>query len=105
VATPLTDDAREALQRHGWPGNVRELQNVVERALVLGGSEPISAEMLGLSAAAPGSPLPGGGTLKEMERQAIEAALRAEQGNRRRAAKRLGIALRTLQYKIKEYGL
>jgi len=40
-----------------------------------------------------------------MERRAIVAALDAEDGNRKRAAKRLGIALRTLQYKIKEYGL
>ena len=45
------------------------------------------------------------GTLKDLERRAIEEALRAEDGNRRRTAKRLGIALRTLQYKIKEYDL
>jgi DNA-binding NtrC family response regulator len=40
-----------------------------------------------------------------MERQAIVDALGAAEGNRRQAAERLGIALRTLQYKLKEYGL
>jgi two-component system response regulator FlrC len=44
-------------------------------------------------------------TLKEMERQAIIDALAAVDGNRRKAARRLGIALRTLQYKIKDYGI
>ena len=106
----LTPAAREVLLAHTWPGNVRELQNVLERALVLSGGAAIDAGDLALGTA-PGSgggaglPGDGGGTLKDMERQAIQQALSAEQGNRRRAARRLGIALRTLQYKIKEYGL
>jgi DNA-binding NtrC family response regulator len=98
----LTSSARKALAAHDWPGNVRELQNVLERSLVLSGGGPVDAENLQLGA----SPTPRGeGTLKDMERRAIQDALAAEDGNRRKAAKRLGIALRTLQYKIKQYGL
>jgi two-component system, NtrC family, response regulator AtoC len=110
----LSREARELLQAHRFPGNVRELENVIERALILSGGGPISPEELGLgsaprtvdgdvgAAAIPGAD-GGAGTLKEMERRAILAALEAEDGNRRRAARRLGIALRTLQYKIKDY--
>jgi two-component system response regulator FlrC len=105
TAPVITDKAREALLAHSWPGNVRELQNVVERALVLSGGDPIGVGDLGLQPPARGKQPALGGTLKQMERRAIAAALSAEGGNRRKAAKRLGIALRTLQYKIKEYDL
>jgi DNA-binding NtrC family response regulator len=104
TAPELTTEGRRALQAYDWPGNVRELQNVIERALILSAGQPITAEMLGLPAAG-GQPVDQAGTLREMEKRAILAALQAEGGNRRRAAKRLGIALRTLQYKIKEYGV
>jgi two-component system response regulator AtoC len=109
TAPLLTPGAVEALQGHSWPGNVRELQNVIERSLVLcGGRGEIEAEDLGLSTTGMGgavAKLDQGGTLKELERRAISEALQAVGGNRRQAAKRLGIALRTLQYKIKEYDL
>jgi DNA-binding NtrC family response regulator len=105
TAQELTVEAEQALLAYDWPGNIRELQNVMERSLVMSGSDPITPEALGLT---PSGSRPSGlssGTLKEMEQRAILAALQAEGGNRRRAAKRLGIALRTLQYKLKEYGL
>jgi two-component system response regulator FlrC len=110
TAPPITDEARAALAAHRWPGNVRELQNSVERALILSAGEPITAAMLGLTAGAEATAggaaaVDGAVTLKELEQRAIRAALEAEGGNRRRAAKRLGIALRTLQYKLKEYGI
>jgi two-component system response regulator FlrC len=101
----LTPDARKALMAHDWPGNVRELQNVLERSLVLSGGGAVNAADLGLGERTRSEAGGEGGTLKDMERRAIQEALAAEDGNRRRAAKRLGIALRTLQYKIKEYGL
>ncbi len=108
TAPSISDGARQALAAHAWPGNVRELQNVMERALILSGGDTLTEAELNLpaSSASGGAPAGGaGGTLKDMERQAIAVALDAEEGNRKRAAKRLGIALRTLQYKIKEYGL
>jgi DNA-binding NtrC family response regulator len=108
-APELTEGARSALLEHTWPGNVRELQNVLERSVILSGGGAITPGHLGLHTSQAASAAPtqadGKGTLKQMERRAIQAALEAENGNRRRAAKRLGIALRTLQYKIKEYGL
>ena len=113
--TPPTLDAsgRDTLLAHDWPGNVRELANAIERATVLAGSDPITADLLGLRNPPSGLGFPSHdntshaapGTLKEMERRAIETALATHGGNRRRAAKHLGIALRTLQYKIKTYGL
>ena len=106
TAPSITPGAKEALRAHRWPGNVRELQNVMERALILSGGDAITEAELNLPAgAAAGQKQGDAGTLKEMERRAIVSALEAEDGNRKRAAKSLGIALRTLQYKIKEYGL
>jgi len=104
TAPGITPEGRRALEDYGWPGNVRELQNVIERALILSGGQPINPEMLGLPASGRAA-ADQAGTLREMERRAISSALQAEGGNRRRAARRLGIALRTLQYKIKEYGI
>ncbi len=107
----LSGEAEAALQAHRWPGNVRELMNAVERATILAGAGPIEPSHLGLSgdgagAQGAGAGASGGGeTLKEMERAAIIDALAAVGGNRKKAAKRLGIALRTLQYKIKSYGI
>jgi len=103
----LSNSAQEALLAYPWPGNVRELQNAIERAIILSGGDEISKADLHLANATKveeEAPTPSG-TLKEMEQRAIKAALDAEDGNRKRAAKRLGIALRTLQYKIKEYDL
>ena len=83
-----------------WPGNVRELRNAIERAVVLAASDRIEPEDLGIEPA-----LPSGGLLKEVERRTILAVLQQVGGNRREAAKRLGISLRTLQYRLKEYSL
>jgi two-component system response regulator FlrC len=111
TASTLSAAAEAALVAYGWPGNVRELQNAVERATILAGGEVLTPEHLGLPGASDmGGPArtaqtPGGLTLKDLERRAIVAALEAVDGNRRKAAKRLGIALRTLQYKIKDYGI
>jgi len=101
----LDPRTRDALLAHPWPGNVRELQNVMERAVVLAGGDSICPDHLALELGNPAATPEGSGTLKDMERRAVAAALEATGGNRRQAAKRLGIALRTLQYKIKDYGL
>lgn len=101
----LGDAAKALLTNYPWPGNVRELQNSLERALILAGGDEIGPDDLHLSAAPATTESSNTGTLREMEKNAIRAALEAEDGNRRRAATRLGIALRTLQYKIKDYDL
>ncbi len=107
----LSAASEAALLVYGWPGNVRELQNAVERATILADGEVLTPEHLGLPPAsdvggvAQATQTTGGLTLKDLEKRAIVAALEEVDGNRRKAAKRLGIALRTLQYKIKDYSI
>jgi DNA-binding NtrC family response regulator len=108
----FTDAAKAALVAYRWAGNIRELQNVIERAVILARGGEIDASHLNLDAGAPLEPrFPGGGglagkgALRESERETIRAVLAGVGGNRRQAAKILGISLRTLQYRVKEYGL
>ncbi|MFA7405056.1 MAG: sigma-54 dependent transcriptional regulator [Pelobacteraceae bacterium] len=102
----ISASAMKALRAYAWPGNIRELQNVVERAVILARGEVTLSELPELiRSTVDGSPREDGGILKEAERGAITAALKATVGNRRLAAERLGISRRTLQYRLKEYGL
>jgi two-component system, NtrC family, response regulator AtoC len=105
----LGDDARAALLAASWPGNVRELANVLERSAILADGEEIGADDLSLLVEAPPPEAPAvagsAGTMEDIERKAIERALAATGGNRRRAATMLGIGLRTLYEKLKRYGL
>jgi len=98
-----TTAARKGLESYSWPGNVRELQNVIERAVILA-RDKVDAAHLNLSAPSeigePSEPL-----LRTNERETIRKALAEVRGNRTQAAQLLGISLRTLQYRIKEYGL
>jgi two-component system response regulator AtoC len=98
----LTDDARQRLLSAAWPGNVRELANVLERAAILADGGRIGADDLEPGAARAVEKGPAR-TLEEIERQAVEDALTASSGNRRAAAERLGIGLRTLYDKLKRY--
>ena len=103
----LGADARAALTSGSWPGNVRELANVLERSAILADGEEIGADDLNLLPEAPAAPAGEltAGTMEDIERQAIERALAASGGNRRRAAAMLGIGLRTLYDKLKRYGI
>ncbi len=107
----LTEDAREVLQEYGWPGNVRELENVLERAYVLSDGERIGPDLLSDEVREPESePLvreepPPNPTLEVIEQAYIEHVLRAEGGNKTRAAEVLGIDPSTLYRKINRYGL
>ena len=106
----LSEDALAWLEQQEWPGNVRELENAIERAAVLSRKEILEAGEFRSEAprAAELAP-PEGESLSEVvaaaERQAIANALRAANGNRREAAKQLGVSLRTLFYKIDRYGI
>jgi len=110
----LSDDAIAWLEQQEWPGNVRELENAIERAVVLTDAEVLergafkAVPPLRMERASGGEDT-GDGSLKSVveaaEREAITEALRATAGNRREAAKRLGVSLRTLFYKIERYGI
>ncbi|HLI34666.1 MAG TPA: sigma 54-interacting transcriptional regulator, partial [Terriglobia bacterium] len=101
------------LKQHDWPGNVRELENAIRRALALSRGPVLGIEALeeidpapsprGVGPTAP--VLEAGLTLHELERQLVERTLAAVDGNRTRAAEMLGISLRTIRNKIREYGL
>jgi two-component system response regulator AtoC len=99
----FTVSARAALTEYGWPGNIRELQNVIERAVILAAGQ-IDEEHLNIEVPREVSPR-GDGLLQKMERETIQKVLSEVGGNRKKAAQVLGVSLRTLQYRIKEYGL
>ncbi len=97
----LTDTGRDRLRAHSWPGNVRELENLMERVAILCDERVDAGDLpMGGRSAPAGQP----STWEDIERKAIEDALRRNGGNRTKAAKQLGISLRKLQYRLKEYG-
>jgi DNA-binding NtrC family response regulator len=97
------------MERHDWPGNVRELENLVRRALALASGTLLGVQSLdasGTAAREQGSDaVRSGVTLQNMERQLLAKTLEATGGNRTRAAELLGVSLRTVRNKIREYGL
>ncbi|MFT6830100.1 MAG: DNA-binding NtrC family response regulator [Planctomycetota bacterium] len=121
----ISEDAQERLETWGWPGNVRELENVVQRAVILGGSENghsvISASDLvfGPEAMSKGKDSEQIGTsdldlahpafkaaianepMSDIERVAILSTLERTGGNKTEAARRLGLTARTLSNKMK----
>jgi DNA-binding NtrC family response regulator len=110
--TPRLDNAAKGrLEGEDWSGNVRELRNVLERAMILADGPAIRPEHLWIEARStpppPGAlaPAPEEGSLAELEKQVIERALLAVNGNRRLAAAKLGIGLRTLYEKLRRYEL
>ncbi|WP_437731212.1 sigma-54-dependent transcriptional regulator [Sorangium sp. So ce1335] len=103
----FTDQARAKLVAHRWPGNVRELENAIERAVVLCDDTRIDAEHLPIDAApvAKGALRVPGATMAEIERYAILSTLEATNGSTTRAAELLDISIRTIQYRLHEYGM
>ncbi len=103
----LDDAVKEKLRNGAWPGNVRELRNALERAMILADGQVLRDEHLWIESAEPtaASPAGGDGSLADLERQTIESTLATVGGNRRAAAAKLGIGLRTLYEKLKRYGI
>jgi two-component system response regulator HydG len=105
----FTPRAMDLLVRNRWKGNVRELENVVERAVIMGRGDHIQPEDLPghISEGGDGefTGITAGRPLSELEREAILKTLEMTGGNRTEAAKLLGISRRTLQYKLKDYGI
>jgi two-component system response regulator FlrC len=98
----LHPDAVRRIAGAPWSGNVRELANALERAAIMSEGEVVSAQDIGLSATAPQA-REDSRTMSELEADAIRRALDHTAGNRRAAAARLGISVRTLYDKLKRY--
>lgn len=108
----FTPKATDLLMRYDWPGNIRELENVVERGVIMVRGDFITPDEF------PGvlrridpeyeeasTETPAGKSLKEMEKAMILRTLQETGGNRTRTAEILGISRRSLQMKLKDYGV
>ncbi len=103
----FTREARAKLVGHRWPGNVRALENAIERAVVLTEGQLIDVEDLPFETTLDGlGPLRiPGSTMAEIERYAITKTLEGTDGSTTKAAELLDISVRTIQYRLHEYGL
>jgi two-component system response regulator HydG len=103
----FSDGARASLLAYRWPGNVRELENSIERAVVLAEGAEINAEDLPneVTPIGRGAIRIPGSTMAEIERYAIISTLEACNGSTSKAAELLQISVRTIQYRLHEYGL
>ena len=116
---PIQPEVLERLEQYTWPGNIRELRNVLESAVILAGEGPLTLSHLPVrfaprlvvtQAAQPATneeqpvvTLPVGTTVHDAERALIELTLQQTKNNKTQAAKLLGISLKTLFCKIKQY--
>jgi len=110
--TGLTRNALDLLTRYEWPGNCRELKNVVEgMALTARGARQLDVSDVpayirrNTSADTEAIRVPLGSTMREVERAAIEETLKLTRYHKEQCAKTLGIGLRTLYRKLKQYGI
>ncbi len=103
----ISDEAIEALKIYRWPGNVRELKNLIERSVILARGDVITPRDLPPTLFEPDAAPPvsdeGDVPLADVERRHILKVLRRQAGNKVRAAKILGINVKTLYNKIKSY--
>jgi Nif-specific regulatory protein len=99
----IDPDAMQILLANSWKGNVRELQNVIERATVLCRGTQLTRKDLVLDDSHSADAAHPPTTLAEFERQIIESTLAEMGGNRTKTAERLGVSVRWLQYRLKEW--
>ena len=99
----------ETLEKQQWPGNVRQLRNVIESSVVMSRGPALGAEGLQIGVSENTTDgdfvVPEGKTLEELEKDILGQLLRKHHGNRTLVADKLGISRRTIQRKIKHYGL
>jgi DNA-binding NtrC family response regulator len=112
--TGVSAEVQEVFQAYNWPGNVRELRNALERAVILAGQGNIERQHLSPTFTSPAAEAPStegdcvqfrlGTTVEEAERGLILRTLEHTKNNKTKAAEILGISLKTLHNKLKEYG-
>ena len=106
----VSREAMRLLRLYGWPGNIRQLRNLMERLVVTVKDSMIQPEHLPEEIQASKEDartmvVTLGTSLDQLEREVIQRTLTEITNHREKAAKLLGISLRALQYKIKEYGI
>jgi Nif-specific regulatory protein len=115
----ITDEAMERLMNYPWPGNIRELENTIERVVLMGSENGISANDMSLLLPALNDASKstatnintssgnnfGNKSLEEIEKEALINALETCDNNQKQASEMLGITLRQMGYKIKKYGI
>ncbi|MFO0752738.1 MAG: sigma-54 dependent transcriptional regulator [Thermodesulfovibrionales bacterium] len=102
----LSGDFTDYLLKRNWEGNVRELENFIYRSAVIARGEVLLPPPDAVGGGNPPDPAGGKtGSLRDMEREMIIETLRRNAGNRTRAAELLGVSVRTIRNKIKEYGI
>ncbi len=98
-------DALEKLLEYGWAGNVRELENVIERAVVMASHDHIVPDDIMLRELQDESRIDAGMKLDDISRVLLEKTLRAFEGNKTKTAEAMGVSLRWVHYKSKEWDL
>ena len=112
----ISDEAWEYLMNYSWPGNVRELENAVERAVIMCQDEVIGREHFPLDLQAKIKPIDSLQTpidglenlpvaVGDLEKRMLTRALEKTGGNKRKAARLLGLTERVFSYKVKQHGL
>ena len=101
----LSRKSQEILKSYDWPGNIRELENVISRAVVFSDQDVIEPAVLPSALTMAEEPtsmvqIPYGMTLNDVDNQVIEATLRRTNGDKKLAAKKLGVSLRTIYRKL-----
>ena len=117
----LTEEAVEELTEHDWPGNVRELKNTIRRAFILSSGQRITSSEIETAPLrrpepkdkeTPGTSVPRSGEeirvkvgapIEAVEKELILATLEECKGDKKRAARILGISFRTLYYRLEKY--
>ncbi|MCB1076429.1 MAG: sigma-54-dependent Fis family transcriptional regulator [Verrucomicrobiae bacterium] len=109
----LSDGALLAMQRYDWPGNIRQLENVLERASAFCDGQCIAESDLPAELRDNGESTEGDGSdklnlanipLRDLERAAVLQTLRAADGNKAEAARRLGVTEKSVYNKLKRFG-
>jgi two-component system nitrogen regulation response regulator NtrX len=109
----LAPEAAARLQQYSWPGNVRELRNVIERVIIMGADDTITAQDLGFlgrdgvpeTRGEPGPVVPLSAARDQFEKDYILQTLSANQGNMSRTAEVLGVERSNLYKKLRAFGI